>query len=61
MTGPAPVHRGLYRELGVRNGKTVDLISLRVGAIGDGWLPQTFRAMAHHLQSVTSREAEQSA
>jgi hypothetical protein len=61
MTGPAPVRRGLFRELGVRNGKTVDLISLRVGAIGDGWLPQTARAMAHHLQSGTSREAEQSA
>jgi hypothetical protein len=61
MTGPAPAHRGLYREVGVRNGKTVDLISLRVGAIGDGWLPQTARAMAHHLQSGTSREAEQSA
>jgi hypothetical protein len=61
MTGSAPVRRGLFRELGVRNGKTVDLISLRVGAIGDGWLPQTARAMAHHLQSSTSREAEQSA
>lgn len=61
MTGPASTHRWLYRELGVRNGKTVDLISLRVGAIGDGWLPQTARAMAHHLQSGTSREAEQSA
>lgn len=61
MTGPAPVLRGLYRKVGERNGKTVDLISLRLGAIGDGWLPQTARAMAYHLQSVTSREAEQSA
>lgn len=61
MTGPALVQRSLYRKLGERNGKTVDLISLRIGAIGDGWLPQTARAMAHHLQSGTSREAEQSA
>ena len=61
MTGPTPVQRPIYRRLGERNGKTVDLISLRVGAIGDGWLPQTARAMAHHLQSGTSREAEQSA
>jgi hypothetical protein len=61
MTGPVPVQRSIYRRLGERNGKTVDLISLRIGAIGDGWLPQTARAMAHHLQSGTSREAEQSA
>lgn len=61
MTGPVPVPRSIYRKLGERNGKTVDLISLRIGAIGDGWLPQTARAMAHHLQSGTSREAEQSA
>jgi len=61
MTGPVPVQRSIYRRLGERNGETVDLISLRIGAIGDGWLPQTARAMAHHLQSGTSREAEQSA
>jgi hypothetical protein len=61
MTGPVPVRRAIYRRLGERNGKTVDLISLRVGAIGDGWLPNTAQAMAHHLQSGTSREAAQSA
>jgi hypothetical protein len=61
MTGPVLVQRPIYRKLGERNGKTVDLISLRIGAIGAGWLPQTARAMAHHLQSGTSREAEQSA
>lgn len=61
MTGPVPVQRGIYRKVGERNGKTVDLISLRIGAIGDGWLPNTAQAMAHHLQSGTSREAAQSA
>lgn len=61
MTGPAFVQRSIYRRVGERNGKTVDLISLRIGAIGDGWLPSTAQAMAHHLQSGTSREAEQSA
>lgn len=57
MTGPFAQQRGIYRKVGERNGNTVDLISLRIGAIGDGWLPNTAQAMAHHLQSGTSREA----
>ncbi len=60
LAGPVQVERALYRELGRGNAPTVDAISLRVGAIGDGWLPQTARAMAHELQKATSREAEQS-
>jgi len=68
--GPAPYHslagsvvveRSLYRKVGVRNAKVVDAISLRAGVIGDGWLPQTARAMAHEIQKGTSREAEASA
>jgi hypothetical protein len=61
MTGPVQLRRGLYRRVGERNGKTVDIISLRIGAIGDGWLPHTAQAMAHEMQGGTSREAEQSA
>jgi hypothetical protein len=61
MTGPVQLHRGIYRRVGERNGKTVDIISLRIGAIGDGWLPHTAQAMAHEMQGGTSREAEQSA
>jgi hypothetical protein len=61
MTGPIQVHRGIYRRVGERNGKTVDIISLRTGAVGDGWLPHTAQAIAHQMQSGTSREAEQSA
>lgn len=61
MTGPVEIERGIYRRVGERNGKTVDIISLRTGAVGDGWLPQTAQAMAHYLQLGTSREAKQAA
>lgn len=58
LAGPVSVERTLYRPAGVRNGKTVDAVSLRAGVVGSGWLPRTARAMAHQLQSTTSREAE---
>ncbi len=61
MAGPVPVLRSVYRRDNVRNGKVVDVISLRAGVVGDGWLPQTARAMAHYLQLGTAREAELSA
>lgn len=61
MAGPVVVERSLYRKDGERNSKVVDAISLRVGAVADGWLPQTARAMAHHVQRGTAREAEASA
>lgn len=61
MTGPIKKQRAIFRRDGERNGKTVDVISLRTGAIGDGWLPGTAQAMAYCLQLGTSREAVQSA
>lgn len=61
MAGPVPVLRSVYRRDGERNGKVVDVISLRAGVVADGWLPQTARAMAHYLQLGTAREAELSA
>jgi hypothetical protein len=61
MAGPVRVTRTLYRELGQRNAKTVNAVSLRCGAVSEGWLPGTAQAMAHQLQQGTAREAEATA
>jgi hypothetical protein len=61
MTGPVEARRDLYRKVGERNGKVVDVISLRAGVVGDGWLPHTAQAMAHYHQLGTSREAQKAA
>lgn len=61
QAGAVSVERSIYRESGVRDARAVDPVSLRVGAIGDGWLPDTADAMAFLLQQGTSREAEQTA
>lgn len=44
QAGAVSVPRSLYRPLGERNAPTVDLVTLRSGAIADGWLPGTARA-----------------
>lgn len=61
MAGPNEVRRNLYRKVGERHGKVVDAISLRIGVVGDGWLPHAAKAMAHLHQQGHSREAEQTA
>ena len=61
MAGPVRIMRTLYRECGQRNAKTVNAVSLRCGAVSEGWLPATAQAMAHQLQQGTSREAESTA
>ncbi|MBK8975920.1 MAG: hypothetical protein IPM29_08325 [Planctomycetes bacterium] len=60
LAGTVEVRRALCRPLGEGNAPTVDAISLRADGIGDGWLPQTSRAMALELQKASSREGEQS-
>jgi hypothetical protein len=58
LAGPVRVTRTLYREQGERTAKAVNAVSLRCGAVADGWLPATAQAMAHQLQQGTAREAE---
>ena len=61
LAGSVRVTRTLYRGQGQRNAKTVNAVSLRCGAVGEGWLPRTAQAMAHQLQQGTAREAETTA
>lgn len=55
--GPIVVERSIYRPTGGEGGHTVDPVSLRVGVVGDGWLPHAARAMAFLIQQGTAREA----
>jgi len=59
MPGDVVVPRSLFRKRGDDNGKTVDVVSLRAGVVGDGWLPRTAQAMAFEVQRGPSREAAQ--
>lgn len=60
LAGEVIIERSIFRERGVRNGPTTDVISARTGAIGDGWLPRTSRAMSHLMAEGTSRDSEKS-
>lgn len=57
MAGLVSVERTLYRDEDLREGETVDAISLRAGVVGRGWLPKTAASMAHYMQSGTPRES----
>lgn len=58
QAGAVQLERTLYRKLAERSGATVDAISLRTGALGEGWLPRTAEAMAWECQRAPAREAE---
>ena len=58
LAGAVQVERTLYRT---RGDKCVDAIGVRTGMVGNGWLPQTARAMAQQVARMPSREAESSA
>lgn len=61
QAGPVSVTRTLYRPAGIRNAPTVDPIALRIGVVGDYWLPGTAKTIAFLVQQGTSREAERTA
>ena len=61
LAGPVEVTRTRYREVGQRNAKTVNPVSLRTGAVDEVWLPGAAQAMAYLLQHGTGREAEATA
>ena len=56
--GAVTVMRTLYRDAAVRNDKTVDAISLKLGCVEDGWLPEAADAMGYLLQNMPGTEAE---
>jgi hypothetical protein len=61
QAGGVPIMRSLFREVGKRNGPTIDPVALRAGCIAGEWLPGAARQMAFLLQQGTAREAEQAA
>ncbi len=58
--GEVTILRRLYRQVGVHNGPTLDVVAVRAGTVGD-WLPGVAKAMAHLMQQGTAREAETTA
>ena len=51
------VRRSIYRSTVDKEQRTVDPVSLRLGVVGEGWLPHAARSMAYLVQLGTAREA----
>lgn len=59
--GEVTIGRKLFRQQGMHNGPTLDVVGARAGVVGDGWLPATATAMAYLLQDGPPRQAERTA
>ena len=59
LAGPVKINRTLYRQADIRNGPTLDAVSIRAGLVEGTWTPAAASAMAYLLQLGTSREAQQ--
>ena len=57
LAGEVTIERHVYRAEDVRNGPTLDPVAVRVGMVGDAWLPAAAKAVAFGLALTTSREA----
>ncbi len=44
LAGPVVLERSLYRQVGKRNAKVVEPVSLRAGVVAEGWLLRTASA-----------------
>lgn len=55
--GPVVVRRSIYRSTIDKDQRAVDPVSLRLGVVGEGWLPHAARSMAYLVQLGTAREA----
>jgi hypothetical protein len=58
LDGAAEVPRHLYRQVGVRNGPTVDPIAVQAGLI-DGMTPCAVEAVGQLVQALPTREAHE--
>ena len=54
----ARVERGLYRQMGVKNGPTIVPLELRAGIVEGRYTPAAANASAHLAQALPSREAD---
>lgn len=58
LRGETRVERGLYREMGVKNGPTIVPMELRAGIVEGRYTPAAANAAAHLAQALPSREAD---
>ena len=57
QAGPTTIERKLFRQCGVHNGPTLDVVAVHAGLVGD-WTPRAAKTLGHLLQQGTARDAE---